>query len=297
MNKTKAGYAEGIVSIIVNTVLFALKIWASFITGSIALAADAWHTLSDSLSSVVVVISAKLAAKKADKEHPFGHGRWEQIASLFIAFILAVVALGFLDNSVRHFFSGERVEYGTIALVITVISIIVKELLAQYAFFIGHRTDNSSVTADGWHHRSDALSSVIVLAGILFAKQFWWIDSVLGVIIALLLFYAAFVILKGAITKILGEEPNQELITEIKDIIKNIYNDDLNFHHFHLHNYTNHKELTFHIRLKEDLTIGKGHKIASEIEDAIFDKFNIVSTIHVEPLESPEKANRKISPR
>ena len=285
MNKTKAGYAEGIVSIIVNTVLFALKIWASFITGSIALAADAWHTLSDSLSSVVVVISAKLAAKKADKEHPFGHGRWEQIASLFIAFILAVVALGFLDNSVRHFFSGERVEYGTIALVITVISIIVKELLAQYAFYIGRKTNSSSVKADGWHHRSDALSSVVVLAGILFAKQFWWIDSVLGIIIALMLFYAAFVILKESITKILGEEPDEKLKSQITDEIKKIYNDDLNIHHFHLHNYVNHKELTFHIRLKENLSIGEAHKIASEIEKSILEKFDMSSTIHVEPLQ------------
>jgi cation diffusion facilitator family transporter len=285
MDKTKAGYIEGTVSIIVNTVLFALKIWASIISGSIALAADAWHTLSDSLSSVVVVIAAKLASKKADKEHPFGHGRWEQIASIFIAVILAIIAFGFLENSVKQFFEREKVEYGMIAVVITAVSIIVKELLAQYAFYIGRKTNNSSVKADGWHHRSDALSSVVVLAGILFAKQFWWIDSVLGAIIALMLFYAAFVILKEAINKILGEEPEENLIAQVTDIIKNIYSDDLFFHHFHLHNYITHKELTFHIRLKENLTIGEAHKIATKIEQAILEKLDISATIHVEPLE------------
>jgi cation diffusion facilitator family transporter len=284
MDKTKAGYTEGAVSIILNFLLFILKMWASIASGSIALAADAWHTLSDSISSVVVVIAAKLASKKADKEHPFGHGRWEQIASIFIAVILAVIAYGFLETSIRHLLDKDTVEYGKIAVIVTVVSIIVKELLAQYAFYIGRKTDNSSVKADGWHHRSDALSSVVVLAGILFAKQFWWIDSVLGIIIALMLFYATFIILKEAINKILGEEPDDNLLAKLTNEIKNISEDDLQIHHLHIHNYISHKELTLHIRLNKDFTIEKGHKIASDIEKIILERFDMSATIHVEPL-------------
>jgi len=284
MTNTKAGYIEGSISIAVNALLFVLKMWASVVSGSIALAADAWHTLSDSISSVVVVIAAKLASKKADKEHPFGHGRWEQIASLFIAVILAIIAYGFLDNSIRQLFNKSKADYGTIAIFVTAVSIVVKELLAQYAFYIGRKTGNSSVKADGWHHRSDALSSVVVLAGILFAKQFWWIDSVLGIIVALMLFHATFMILKEAINKILGEKPEQKLIDEITSEIKNFYHDDLHLHHFHLHNYVSHQELTFHIRLNGFLTVGAAHKIAQEIEKIIEEKFNMSATIHVEPL-------------
>ncbi|MDR2942423.1 MAG: cation diffusion facilitator family transporter [Treponema sp.] len=285
MDKTRAGYAEGVVSIAVNAALFALKLWASIITGSIALAADAWHTLSDSFSSVVVIIAAKLASKKADKEHPFGHGRWEQIASIFIAFILGMIAFMFLEESIREFLNHEKAAgFGKIAIIVTAVSIVVKELLAQYAFYIGRKTGNSSVKADGWHHRSDALSSVVVLIGIFFAGKFWWIDSLLGFIIALMLFYAAFEILKESVTKILGEEPDQKLIDDITNEIKSIYKDDLNIHHFHIHNYISHKELTFHIRLKKDITIGKGHIVASEIENTILEKFNMSATIHVEPL-------------
>jgi cation diffusion facilitator family transporter len=285
MTNTQAGYIEGTISIVFNTVLFILKMWASVVSGSIALAADAWHTLSDSISSVVVIIAAKLASKKADKEHPFGHGRWEQIASLFIAVILAIIAYGFLENSIRQFINRGEVEYGTLAVIVTAISIVVKELLAQYAFYIGRKTGNSSVKADGWHHRSDALSSVVVLPGILFAKKFWWIDSVLGVIIALMLFQVTYVILKEAITKILGEKPDQKLIDKIISEIKNVYNEDLHVHHFHLHNYTNHSELTFHIRLDDSLTVGEAHKIAYEIERKVEEKFEMTATIHVEPME------------
>ena len=286
MDSTKAGYTEGTVSIITNSILFALKIWVSIITGSIALAADAWHTLSDSLSSIVVVIASKLGSKKADKEHPFGHGRWEQIASIFIAFILGMIAFGFLETSTTQLRNREKIEYGTIAIVVTIISIVVKELLAQYAFYIGRKTGNSSVKADAWHHRSDALSSLVVLAGILFAKQFWWIDGVLGIIIALMLFYATFVILKEAINKILGEKPEPDLIAEITNDIKSIYNDDLHIHHFHVHNYISHKEITFHIRLNKELSIGSGHNIATKIEEIITEKYKMTATIHVEPLET-----------
>ena len=289
MDKTKAGYIEGTVSIIVNTILFAAKFWVGIVTSSIALMADAWHTLSDSLSSVVVVIAAKLASKNADKEHPFGHGRWELIASIFIGVFLAIIAYGFLEQSVSQFISREQVEYGTLAIVITAVSIVVKELLAQYAFYIARKTKNSSVKADGWHHRSDALSSVIVLVGIIFARQnfanFWWIDSALGAVIALMLFYATIVIMKEAITKILGEEPDEELVNQITQEIKSIYDDDLKLHHIHIHNYINHKEITFHIRLKGYVTISTAHKIADEIEKRILEKFGMAATIHVEPLE------------
>jgi len=100
MDNTKAGYLEGIISVIVNSVLFILKFWAGIVTGSIALTADAWHTLSDSLSSIIVIIAVKLSSKKPDNEHPFGHGRWEQIAAIFIAFLLGIIGFDFLKDSV-----------------------------------------------------------------------------------------------------------------------------------------------------------------------------------------------------
>lgn len=284
MDKIKAGYLEGVISILVNSMLFALKLWVGIVTGSIALTADAWHTLSDSISSIVVVIAVKLSSKKADKEHPFGHGRIEHIASLFIAFFLGIIAYEFLKNAVMQFSNKKSVEYGTSALIITVISILVKEALAQYAFYIAKKTGNTSVKADGWHHRTDALSSVVVLIGILFAKQFWWIDSVLGAVIALLLFYTTYEIIKETAATLLGEEPSQDLIAHITNEVKAVYQDDLQIHHFHIHNYVLHKELTLHIRLDKNLTIEQGHTIATAIEKKIEYQFNIIATVHVEPL-------------
>ena len=283
MDKTRAGYLEGIISVVVNSVLFILKFWAGTITGSIALTADAWHTLSDSLSSIIVIVAVKLSSKKPDNEHPFGHGRWEQIAALFIAFLLGIIAFDFLKDSIIQFKSLESTEFGTLAIVVTIISIIAKEALAQYAFYIGRKTDNASIKADGWHHRTDALSSIVVLVGILFANQFWWIDSVLGVIISFMLFYATYKIAKEAINKLLGEKPSSELVQKIKNLIEEYNVKDMQPHHFHIHNYVGQQELTFHIKLTNDLRIEQGHRIATDIENIILKQFGIISTIHVEP--------------
>ncbi|MBW6480032.1 MAG: cation diffusion facilitator family transporter [Bacteroidales bacterium] len=284
MDKTKAGYLEGIVSVVVNSVLFILKFWAGIVTGSIALTADAWHTLSDSLSSIIVIAAVKLSSRKPDNQHPFGHGRWEQIAALFIAFLLGVIAFDFLKDSIIQFKNHESTHFGTLAIVVTVISIIVKEALAQYAFYIGRKTGNVSIKADGWHHRTDALSSVVVLIGILFASRFWWIDSVLGAIISLMLFYATFQIAREAVDKLLGEKPSSELIQKIKNAIQKYDVEEMQFHHFHIHNYVGHQELTFHIKLKNHFSIEEGHRIATDIEEVILKQFGIVSTVHIEPL-------------
>ncbi|MCL2071368.1 MAG: cation diffusion facilitator family transporter [Oscillospiraceae bacterium] len=291
MSRKKSQIVAGVVSIAVNIVLFAAKFWAGLLTGSIALMADAWHTLSDSITSVFMIFAAKLASKKPDKEHPFGHGRWELIASVLMAFVLGVIGLEFIMSSIERLQNRESVAYGTLALVITIVSIVVKELLAQYEFYLGRKYNNPVITADAWHSRTDSLSSVVILIGIIitkFAANLWWMDSVLGIVCALMIFYAAYEIMKEVVTKMLGEEPEQSFIDELTDEIKKIYDSDLMLHHIHLHNYVTHKELTLHIMLNKHMTIEEGHDVATVIEDRIQEHFDMTATIHVEPLQEQE---------
>lgn len=289
MDRKKASYLEGTVSILVNICLFALKYWAGMVSGSIALMADAWHTLSDSISSLVVIVGAKLASKEADENHPFGHGRWELISSIVIAIILVLIAFGFVTDAILQLKTRDSANFGTLAIVVTAVSIVVKELMAQYAFFLGRKSGSTTVKADGWHHRTDALSSLVILIGILFKNYFWWIDGVLGLIVSLMLIYAAYGILKEAVNKILGEEPGDELIEEIRKLISSLYDYDVFPHHFHLHDYISSKELTFHIKIRNDLTVEEGHAIATAIEELIDERLSIKSTIHLEPIEDAHR--------
>lgn len=285
MDKKKASYSEGMVSIVVNIVLFALKLWAGAVSGSIAITADAWHSLSDTISSMVVIVGAKLSSKKPDSEHPFGHGRWEQIAAIFIGFLLGLIAYDFIKDSIIQFQSKESANFGTLAIVVTIISILVNEGLAQYAFYLGRKADSVTVKADGWHHRTDALSSIIILIGIFFKNYFWWIDSVLGIIVSILIFYAAYEIIKESINKLLGEKPTPELIQKVENIINDVSSTDLLPHHYHIHDYVSHRELTFHIKLDKHIDIAEGHSIATAIEDKLLSELKIISTIHIEPLD------------
>lgn len=284
-SKTFYAYFEGWLSIIVNILLFGLKYWAGIVSGSVAIIADAWHTLSDSISSVIVILGARTSKIPPDKEHPFGHGRAELIASLIIGVFLSVIAFDFLVQSISRLKNHESAEFGTIAIIAIVASVILKEILAQIAFWAGKKSNNSSLKADGWHHRSDAISSVVVLAGIFVSDYFWWIDGALGIIVAALLFYASYEIFKDSYSPLLGEEPNTEIIDKLKEIGKEEAKMEIYMHHFHVHNYGHHNELTFHIRLPDEMTIKEAHEISSKIETRIRTDFDMNSTIHFDPIE------------
>lgn len=283
-DSNKLSYSEGWISIVVNIGLFALKYWAGIVTDSIAITADAWHTLSDSLTSVIVIIGIKISTKPADREHPFGHGRAEWIASIIIGILLALIAFNFFSESIKRLRSHESVQYGLIAIAVTVISILMKESLAQYAIWASKKTGSKAVKADAWHHRSDALSSLIILIGIFFNRFFWWIDAILGIIVALLILYAAFDILKDSVNPMLGKQPDEDLILQIKEICGESVNKEVHAHHFHLHDYGGHAELTFHIRLSQKMTLEEAHDIATRIENSIKDKLYIETTIHIDPV-------------
>lgn len=283
-----AGYREGTVSIIFNTLLFALKYWAGAVTGSIALLADAWHTLSDSLSSIIVLLVSKLSTKRADREHPFGYGRYEQLGAIFIGVLLAIVAYDFAKDSIHSLANRQSTVFGTLAIVVTVISILAKEGLAQYAFHLARKTGNTAIKADGWHHRTDALSSVVVLAGIFLADYFWWIDGVLGLIIAAMLFWTTYEIIREAVDKLLGGCPDEAFVESLKTVIYENFGQRLDMHHFHVHDYNTHKELTFHIRFDGNKTLNECHEIASHIESYIKERYDMDTTIHMEPYDAPK---------
>ena len=282
--KSRLGYLEGWLSMGVNIILFGLKYWAGLVSGSVALIADAWHTLSDSLSSVVVLVGIKISKKPADKEHPFGHGRAELIASIIIAVFLVIIAFNFVTESIDKLQSHKTANYGKIALIVTIISILMKEGIAQFAFWAGKKVNAPSLKADGWHHRTDAISSIIILIGIFLGKYFWWIDGALGIIVALMILYAAYEILKESAHSLLGEKPSRELIDKLHRITREIVGYDAQVHHVHLHRYGEHKELTFHIALPEDIRLKEAHLIIEQVEKSVYTEMDMVATIHPDPM-------------
>jgi cation diffusion facilitator family transporter len=283
------GYLEGTISIILNTILFGIKYWVGIKTFSIAIIADAWHTLSDSLTSLVVIIGFKVSSKPADKKHPYGHGQAEIISSVIIGTLLAVVGVNFLIASIQKFINHQSASYGNLAVIVFIISVIVKEGLAQFSIRAGKKINSQSLIADGWHHRSDALVSLMVLVGIFMGGYFWWVDSIMGSAVSLVIFYTTYIILKDSISTLIGEEPSEDLEVEIRKIVTNSLSHDVKLHHLHSHKYGDNRELTFHIRLPLDMTLEDAHRITEKLEKKIKEEMNIETTIHAEPIYYKEK--------
>ena len=275
---------EGWISIIGNTALFGLKYWAGIVTGSLALIADAWHTMSDTVSSVIVLIAGKVSRKPADDDHPFGHGRAEHIAAIIIGVLLAIIAFDFIVGAIEKFSSKEKTIFGSIAWIVTIVSILAKETMAQYAFWAAKKTNSSILKADAWHHRSDALSSIVILIGLTVGNYFWWTDSVLSFIVALMIGYTSYEILSKEITSLLGESPDEGLLQLIRETAQNACNQPIYLHHIHIHKYGQHSEMSCHIKLPPQMPLEDAHDICTKIENAIEGKFGYISTIHPEPI-------------
>ncbi len=277
------GYLEGWASIFVNSLLFILKLFAGISSRSIAVIADAWHTLSDSLTSIVVIVGFKLSSKPADKDHPFGHGMIENISSIVIATMLGIVGFNFIVDSIKKLISRENFEFNFFVGFVVILSIVIKEGLAQFSFYLGKKINSQALKADAWHHRSDAITSVIVFLGLLLGKYFWWIDGVLGFIVAIVIIYSAFEIVLSSSKMILGENLSDEESQKIISLVKTLSNDIEEIHHLHCHQYGDHKELTLHIRLPNNMSVQDSHSLTQKIENLLFKEFSINVTVHVEP--------------
>ena len=275
----------GWISMSVNVFLFIIKYWVGIVSGSIALIADAWDTFIDCITSVIVIIGGKFASKPADNEHPFGHGRTEHITAMAIGVFLAILSWNFIVNSYEKFISHEGAQFGTIAIIVTAVSILLKVSLAKYEMWISKNTNSGTLKANGINHYMDSLASAMILAGIFLNKYFWWMDSLMALIIALIIAYGAYKIISKEINAILGQEISPELIEEITSEVYNLVQQDVHLHHFHLHDYGRHKELSFHIKLSAEMSLDEVHDITTRIEIMMSEKFGITTTIHPEPLK------------
>jgi len=278
-----SSYAEGIVSTVVNSLLFVVKLIAGITTGSIALIADAWHTLSDTFTSIIVIVGAWISGKPKDKMHPFGHGRAELIASIIMGTMLGFVSFNFFQDAINNLRNHVSVKYSAFAIIITVFGIIVKELLAQYSFYLGKKHHIQTLIADAWHHRSDAISSIIVLISMGVNKFFWWIDSILAMVVAVLILYAAYTIIKAAANPLMGEEASDEIQNQVQALVHEKYPEVSDLHHFHVHKYGEHIELTVHARVDGNMNMNNAHTLISSIENDIRETMAIEPTIHLEP--------------
>ena len=286
--RAKYGYLEATISIIGNILIFFIKLSLGIFINSIALIADGFHSLSDVSTSGVVIFGFRIAKKKPDKEHPYGHGRAEYIATLIIALFLILVGIGFIQQSIERIINLETIQHGEYAIIISIIVIIsavIKELMARYSNAIAKKINSDVLKADAWHHRSDAISSIGVAIGILGARHgFPILDPIFGIIVSVIIIYIGIKLVRTASNFLLGQSPDQELVKQIKVIAQKTDN-VIGVHDVSIHDYGTTKILTIHAEVNSNLPLNEAHKIADNLENNIHIKTSYSSIIHLDPKE------------
>jgi cation diffusion facilitator family transporter len=223
LNPERIIYKVSILSIIVNISLSIGKLFAGIFGHSAAMVSDGIHSASDVFTTFIVIIGARLSYKQADEEHPYGHERLEYIAAIILSFILFLTGLGIGYSGLETIYTGEYKTLQTpalMALIAALISIILKEAMFWYTRYYANLIESGTLTADAWHHRSDALSSIGSFAGILGARMgFPILDPLASILICLMIIYAAWEIFYDAAEKLVDTSPDLKTINTIKDCV------------------------------------------------------------------------------
>jgi cation diffusion facilitator family transporter len=276
-------YRPLIASILGNVLLAILKVFVGFLYSSLALISDGIHSLSDVVTSIVGYFGVKIASKPADKTHPFGHSRFESLFAFFIGILLFLVAYEIARDALKRIFSGHVIEVNSVMLAVVVISIVSKEAMTQYALRVGKKLNNQILVADAYHHRSDALSSVAVLIGLLLQRLgFTYGDALAGLVVALLVGKAAAEIVFKNVNYLTGTSPPFELCEKIKETALSVEG-VVGVHDLRAHYVGTKLHVELHIEVPSHLTLKEAHDISEEVKRKIEDLDEVEAAfVHVD---------------
>lgn len=276
------------ITIIGNIVLSIIKLIAGIIAKSNAMISDAIHSASDVFSTFVVIIGIRMASKKPDKEHPYGHERFECVAAIILAGILFITGAGIGLTALKNIISGDynSIETpGKLAMFAAIISIISKEAMYWYTRYYAKKIDSSSLMADAWHHRSDALSSIGALIGIAATRMGYKVmDSVASLIIFVFIVKAAYDIFKDAIDKMIDHSCDEETEKQLSACI-NRHEGVLGIDLLQTRIFGNKIYVDVEILVDGNKSLNEAHNIAQSVHNDIEKEFPKVKhvMIHVNP--------------
>ena len=265
------GVLGGVVGIIINLILFAIKLTVGVVASSIAIMADAFNNLSDAASSIVTIIGFKMADKPADAEHPFGHGRMEYISALIVAFMVMLVGIQFIKSSFERILNPVSITFEFIPFILLLVS--------------GNTINSSALKAASVDALGDVFTSSCVTISFLASKfTSFPIDGYFGLIVAVFIVYSGYTLIKETINPILGEAPDPELVNSIKEMVLS-YEHITGVHDLIVHNYGPGRCMaSIHAEIPSDISVMKIHEIIDTAEREISSKLNIYLVIHMDPI-------------
>ena len=287
------GTMVSIVSMIANVLLFAAKITVGTLAGSVSITADAVNNLSDAGSQLISLISFRISAKPADREHPFGHARIEYVASMIVSFLVLLIGFELLRESIAKIITPEPPERSWIAVAVLAGSILCKLWLGLFNKTVGRRIDSAVMKATAADCISDAISTGAVLVStavlLVFPDTNLNLDAYMGVIVAILIMVAGVKILGEAKDSILGEAPSDEIVKQITDVVERAEG-ALGIHDLTVHNYgPGHVIAALHVEVDGKADVFETHDMIDNIERRLRQECGIEATIHMDPIVTDDE--------
>ena len=279
------GQLCGAVGIGLNLLLFAGKLFAGTISGSIAITADAFNNLSDAGSSVVTLLGFRLAGRKPDPEHPFGHGRMEYISGLAVAGLILLMGVELGKSSLKKILSPEEIVSSPLVLAILAVSVAVKLYMFYYNRSIGRKIKSAAMSATATDSLSDAVSTTAVLMATL-VGQFTGlnIDGWVGLLVALFILFSAYKAAKETLSPLLGQTPDPEFVDRIEQIVLS-YPEVLNIHDLIVHDYgPGRMMISLHAEVSADGDLLQLHDVIDNAEHRLKKELGCMAVIHMDPI-------------
>lgn len=293
--RKKYGILSGYVGIVCNIILFTVKFFAGVITHSVSITADALNNLSDVGSSVATLLGFKLADRPADKEHPFGHGRYEYISGFVVSLIIILMGIELLKASFEKILSPQQINFRMISFLIMLCSIAVKLWLCFFNKKVGNIICSATLQATAMDSLSDVVATSAVIIGMLVNHFFQYnIDGYMGVIVALFILYTGITTAKDTLNPLLGTAPPYDLIEEMKKEVLS-YDGILGVHDLIVHSYGAEKKLvSLHAEVSAQSDILKIHEVIDTIERDIKQKFMCDAVIHMDPIDMEDEQTKQL---
>ena len=280
------GMLCGVVGIVLNILLFAGKYLAGMLSGSIAITADAFNNLSDAGSSVITLVGFKFSGRKADADHPFGHGRIEYLSGFGVSMVIILMGFELLKSSVQKVLSPEPVEAGILPVLILIVSICVKMYMAYYNRSVGAKINSEAMKATAMDSLSDTIATFAVLISMAVAYITGYnIDGWCGCIVACFVLYAGYNAAKDTLNPLLGEPPSKEFVEEIREIVL-AHPEIIGIHDLVVHDYgPGRRMISLHGEVAGNSNIFEIHDVIDRIEKELGQKLGCEAVIHMDPVE------------
>lgn len=293
--KVREGYGRvaSLISIFCNIFLCVIKYIVGIISKSVAIQADAFNNLSDAGSNIATLLGFRLAEKKPDQDHPYGHGRYEYIMGLVIAFLIFLVAFSSLKESFLKIIKPEQIQFRWITVFILIISIIIKLGMAYINKDFSKRIDAPSLKAASQDSLNDCVTTAATLISVIFAYfSHIPIDGWISLLVSLFVLRAGFDVFFDTVHPLLGKAPDPQLIKAIEDYVLS-HSRILGIHDLIVHDYgPSRLFVTLHVEVRADEDILEAHDLIDSIEREISARFSCLATIHMDPIDvSDEKTN------